>query len=255
MKRAPTPPKASTSETDEDAFLRRYRELDYARPAVTVDIAVFTISESELQVLLIRRNEHPYRDRWALPGGFVRVGDAFDDQGEDLDQAAARELREETGLPDGAIFFEQLYTFGEAYRDPRTRVITVAYYALIPPQLAPSVHAGSDAKEAAWHALRELKAKQLAFDHASILDTALRRLRGKLDYSTIAFQLVPESFSIAELRAVHEIIEGNPLDPGNFRRRFNRLLEDGAVVVAPGKRLTGSRPAKLYRFVADAPAG
>lgn len=226
-----------------------YRPAAHERPAVTVDIAVFTLLEGQLQVLLVQRDGHPFKGRWALPGGFVRVGDAVHDQGEDLGQAAERELAEETGLTEGSVYLEQLYTFGRAYRDPRMRVFTVAYFALVSPELAPRVRAGSDAAAASWHRVSELPRLALAFDHDDILDVALQRLRGKLDYSDIAFELVPEHFTTAELRAVHEAIAGRRLDPGNFRRSFNRLVERGLVETMPQKRATSARPAQVYRFV------
>lgn len=238
-----TPPPQS-----EEAYLEGYREGRHPRPALTVDIVVLSILDNELKVLLIRRKAHPFRGRWALPGGFVSVGDAYDDQGEDLEQAARRELAEETGLAEGSVFLEQLYTFGDAYRDPRTRIITVAYYALVKPDLAPQVSAGSDAAEAEWHAVGDLPALELAFDHERILQVALERVRGKLDYSDIAYELVPDSFTIGELRSVHERIEGRKLDRGNFRRRFNRALEDGRIEQTTQLRPTSARPAKLYRF-------
>lgn len=224
-------------------------ELDYPRPAVTVDLVIFTLLNDGLSLLLIRRKAAPFRDRWALPGGFVRVGDGVEEQGEDLEQAATRELREETGLPGHSLFLEQLYTFGKAYRDPRMRVVTVAYYALIRPELATKVHAGSDAADAGWFDLRQLDDIPLAFDHQEIVDLALSRIRGKIDYTPIAFELVPERFTITELRSVHEIIKGQSYDRGNFRRRFNRMMADGILETCAGKRATASKPAQLYRFV------
>lgn len=251
-KGAAKPERADRSERgeadSEQEFLSEYRARDYPRPSVAVDIVVLTILDTDLKVLLIRRKNHPFRGAWALPGGFVDVGDAEKDQGEDLDEAARRRLSEETKLPRGSVFLEQLYTFGKANRDPRMRVISVAYYALVRPDLAPFVGAGVDATDAGWRSVSELDALDLAFDHREIVDTALDRVRGKLDYSNIAFELVPETFSIPELRAVFEVVYGAPQDPGNFRRRFNRMLEDGLIVRAPGKRLTASKPAQVFRF-------
>lgn len=245
MAARPLKPKAGATEA---AYLAAYRKKVYPRPSVTVDLLIFTILDADLKLLLIRRKEPPFAGAWALPGGFVRVGDTFTDQGEDLDSAARRELSEETGLPVGQLFLEQLGAFGKAYRDPRTRVITVAYMALIRPDLAPFVHAGSDAAEAGWCSVRELDARELAFDHAEIVAAGIARLREHVERSTIAFELVPATFTIAELRAVFEVILGTPYDPGNFRRRFLRLVEDGAIEPAPGKRVTTSKPAKVYRF-------
>jgi 8-oxo-dGTP diphosphatase len=233
---------------EEKAFLSKYRPGDYPRPSVTVDIVVLTIVDAELRVLLVKRKEHPFKDTWALPGGFVRVGDGHKDQGEDLDAAAARELEEETGLKPSMAYLEQLYTFGKANRDPRMRVITVAYYALVRPDLVPLVRAGGDVAEANWFATRTIHKLALAFDHAEILEQALERIAGKLDYSDIAFNLVAQTFTIPELRSVHEIVTGAAQDPGNFRRKFNRMLEDGVIEKAPGKRITASKPATVYRF-------
>jgi len=174
------------------------------------------------------------------------VGMTPEEQGEGIDEAASRELEEETGLPAGACFLEQLYTFGKPNRDPRGRVVSVAYYALIRPTLAPMVRAGGDAAHAGWVSVSEVK--KLAFDHREIFDRAVERIRGKLDYSNIAFALVPETFTIPELRAVHEVIKGRAYDKGNFRRRFQRMLTDGTIAIAPGKRLTTSKPAKVYKF-------
>ncbi|MBI3182600.1 MAG: NUDIX hydrolase [Myxococcales bacterium] len=233
---------------EERAFLARYKAGDYARPAVAVDLVVLTVVDAELRVLLIKRDEHPFKGKWALPGGFVRVGDGQKDQGEDLDAAATRELEEETGLDRKWVYLEQLYTFGRAHRDPRMRVITVAYFALVRPDLVPMVRAGGDAAMADWFLMRNLGKVSLAFDHEEIVRAALRRVAGKLEYSDVAFSLVPLTFTVPELRAVHEIVTGEKQDPGNFRRRFNRMLESGVIEKAPGKRITASKPATVYRF-------
>lgn len=215
---------------------------------MSVDIVVFTVIDTDLKVLLIRRAAAPHEGAWALPGGFVRVSDG-PDQGESLDQAAHRELSEETGLPQGSAFLEQLYTFGEPGRDPRTRVITVAYYALVRSDLVTLVRAGTDAAEARWCSINSERPSKLAFDHDMILDRALERIRGKIEYSPIGFELVPPTFTVAELRAVHEAIKGTTYDPGNFRRRFVRMKTDGVIEQAPGKRHTGTKPARVYRFI------
>jgi 8-oxo-dGTP diphosphatase len=229
-----------------------YRASDYPRPSVTVDIVVFTVVDGDLKVLLIERAEAPFAGCWALPGGFVRVSDAAD-QGEDLDAAAMRELSEETGLAAGSVFLAQLYTFGAPRRDPRTRVITVAYYALVPPDRAALVRAGSDAARARWWSVAsDLCDVTLAFDHSRILEVALTRVRSSVDDAPLAFELVPPTFTIAELRAVYEAIKGQGYDPGNFRRRFLRMKTDGIIEQAPGKRQTGTKPAKIYRFRARA---
>lgn len=234
--------------SDEAKFLAEYDAGQYPRPSVAVDIVIFTILDADLKVLLIERENHPFKGAWALPGGFVRIGPDAKDQGEDLDDAAKRRLYEETRLPKGSVYLEQLFTFGEAGRDPRTRVITVAYYALVRPDLAPFVRAGEDAAAADWVSVSRLEEVKLAFDHRRIIETALERIRGKIDYTNIAFELVPETFSIPELRAVYEVIKGTQYDPGNFRRRFNRMVTDGIIQQAVGKRITRSKPAQVYRF-------
>jgi 8-oxo-dGTP diphosphatase len=239
---------ARRADASEATFLEGYQADAFQRLSVTVDLVVFTIIDAQLAVLLVKRQEHPFKGRWALPGGFVRVGPSAAAQGEDLDAAAARELREETGLESSRVYLEQLYTFGQAGRDPRTRVITVAYVALIRPDLAPFVKAGGDASRAEWFPSEAVGGMELAFDHRSIIDVALSRIRGKLEYSTIAFDLVPATFTIPELRNVHSIVLDRPVDPGNFRRRFNRMVDDHLIEKAPGKRITASKPATVYRF-------
>lgn len=248
---AASSPAAAPLPAEEHAFIRDYRArvADYGRPSVTVDLVVFTVRDTDLKLLLVRRKAPPYRGWWSLPGGFVRVGDGVDDQGEDLEAAAHRELEEETGLPRGSAFLEQLYTFGRAHRDPRMRIISVAWYALIRPDLAPLVTAGSDAEAVRWVSVGHERPATLAFDHDRIVDTALERIRGKVDYAPIAFDLVGETFTVAELRAVYEAIKGADYDAANFRRRFRRMEADGLVVKAPGKRHTARRPAAVYRFV------
>ncbi len=196
-----------------------------------------TIIDAQLRILLVKRKAPPFKGGWALPGGFVRVGEGTD-QGEDLDATARRELEEETGLSPERVFLEQLYTFGKSNRDPRLRVITVAYYALVRPDLAPLVKAGGDVSDAEWFEVTSLKKMELAFDHRDIFTAALERVRGKLDYSDIAFELVPMTFTIPELRHVFAIVTGKQMDPGNFRRRFNRMMENGVLEKAPGKRIT-----------------
>lgn len=234
----------------EEAFLAAYRATNYPRPSVTVDLAIFTIFRGDLKVLLIQRGGHPYRGAWALPGGFVDVGEGTGkDQGEDLEEAAHRELEEETNLPRGSCYLEQLYTFGKAGRDPRTRVISVAYLALVRPALQELTVAGDDASDAGWFSLSEVGAGlPLAFDHAQILQKAVDRLRGKVDYSTIAFDLVGESFTVKELRQVYEAVKGRTYDEKNFYRRFRRMCDDGIIVRVPEKRTTSTRHAACYAF-------
>ena len=235
----------------EAAFLTAYRPDAYPRPAVTVDLVVLTVVDAELRVLLVRRNEHPSKGGWALPGGFVRVGDGHRDQGEDLEAAAARELEEETGLKPTQVVLAQLATFGRAGRDPRMRVVTVAYYALVRPDLVPLVRPGGDANEVGWREVEAARRSKLAFDHKEILETALGRLRSLIASTDIAAGLVPATFTIPELRHVHGLVTGEPPDPGNFRRRVQRMLEDKIIEQAPGKRITSSKPALVYRFTSQ----
>jgi 8-oxo-dGTP diphosphatase len=217
---------------------------EYARPQVTVDTVVFTIRNQDLKVLLIRRGNEPFVGSWALPGGFVEVSD-HDPQGESTDDAACRELEEETGLRRADVFLEQLYTFGDPGRDPRGRTITVAYFALV--RTGVHVRSGSDATAAEWYSIQELP--ELAFDHAHIIDVALNRIRGKIDYEPrIANSLVPAEFTQADLRQVHEVVKGVKYDKSNFAKRFKRMVEDGKLREAPGKRATDGRPARLYRM-------
>jgi len=203
---------------------------------VTVDIVIFALRDGELDVLLIQRGIPPFQGRWALPGGFVR-------DGESLESAARRELEEEAGVRD--VYLEQLYTFGEPGRDPRGRVVTVAYYALLTTEAAPLV-AGTDAGAARWMPAR--KHPPLAFDHERILAYALERLVNKLEYTTVGFKLLPKTFTLGQLQRVYEAVLGRALDKRNFRRKMSLLgiltpldewVQDGP-----------SRPAQLYRFSA-----
>lgn len=258
MKVAPKSAKKSPArdpqDPSEERFLDKYRPGAFPRPSVTVDLVILTVQDKDLKVLLVQRNEHPFKGRWALPGGFVRVSDDRKDQGEDLDAAALRELEEETGLSPatcGRFFLEQVKTFGRPGRDPRMRVISVAYFALVRSDLVPLIRAGGDVTNARWFSVAELPREDaLAFDHAEILTATLDKARADLDRSTIAFELVAETFTIQELRAVHEAIRGEALDPGNFRKKFLRMIEDGLIEAARGKRATASKPASVYRFAA-----
>ncbi len=213
----------------------------YARPSVTVDVVVFTLQEADLEVLLVRRGQRPFAGMWALPGGFVRLD-------ESLDEAARRELHEEAGV--GDVFLEQLYTFGDPARDPRTRVITVAYYALVPYEAVAGHHAGTDATETAWFSLSALP--ELAFDHRQIVDYALERLRNKLEYTMVGFRLLPDTFTLSDLQRAYEIILGEELDKRNFRRKILAadILEETGELFREGE----GRPARLYRYRDDAVA-
>ena len=236
----------------EEEFLARYRPEDFARPSVAVDIVVLTIepTQGELSVLLVQRNEHPFKGAWALPGGFLRVGPSAKNQGEDLDAAAVRELEEEAGLSAKDVLLEQLHAFGKAGRDPRMRGRpSVAYYALVRPDLLPFVRPGGDVSSVRWMSVAKALEAPLAFDHEDILDGRDRaRHRERLETTSVARSLVPDPFTIPELRAAFEVVSGEKLDHGNFRRKFNALVESGVVVRAPGKRATASKPAAVYRF-------
>jgi len=200
---------------------------------LAVDIVVFTVHEQALKVLLIQRGIEPFQGQYALPGGFVLAGETLED-------AAFRELREETGTRD--VFLEQLYTFGDPERDPRGRVVTVAYYALVPTDKSPLIP-GTDAAAAAWFALDELP--PLAFDHGKIIAYAVDRLRNKLEYTTVGFELLPAKFTLGALQALHEAILGKPLDKRNFRRK---ILSLGLVKPSKEMQATGHRPALLFSF-------
>ena len=206
---------------------------EYARPALAVDCVVFGLDE-DLQVLLIRRDIEPFQGRWALPGGFVRLD-------ETLDEAARRELEEETGV--SRLYLEQLYTFGDIGRDPRERVVSVAYYALV--KLSDHrVKAATDAREAAWFSVDDLP--KLAFDHDKILQVALARLKGKVRYQPIGFELLPPKFTLSALQKLYEIVLERSLDKRNFRKKVLSMgfLEDLDEV----EQDVAHRAARLYRF-------
>jgi 8-oxo-dGTP diphosphatase len=211
---------------------------DYELPTLTlaVDLAILTVRENQLQVLVIERGIEPYRGQSALPGGFVL-------DGEDLPEAAERELAEETGLDGKALHLEQLYTYGAPNRDPRGRVVSVAYLALAPNLPIPA--AGSDASGARWAPVQEVRTA-LAFDHNKIVDDAVERARSKLEYTTLAAFFCANEFTIGDLRHVYEVVWNMPLDPRNFSRKVANT--EGFVEPTGGKRVpeTG-RPAALYQ--------
>ncbi|GAA1394837.1 NUDIX hydrolase [Catellatospora coxensis] len=207
---------------------------DYPAFSVTADLVVLTVQDNEMRVLLVRRGIEPYRGQWALPGGFVLPD-------EDLDAAAARELREETGLTAPVGHLEQLASYGAPGRDPRGRVVTVAYLALLPHLPAPV--AGSDAEGAAWTAL---PVAELAFDHARILADGVERARAKLEYSPLATAFCPPEFTISELREVYETVWGARLDPRNFHRK---VTGTPGFIEPVGRSIAAERgrPAQLFR--------
>lgn len=209
---------------------------EFERPGLTVDGVIFGLDfeEETLKVVLVERDVEPFEGMWALPGGFVR-------NGESLEDAALRELREETGIKD--VFLEQLYTFGKPNRDPRGWVVSVAYYALV----APDQHhllATTDARRAEWFPVNKLP--KLAFDHAEVLQTALQRLRGKLTYAPIGFELLPDKFSIRQLQTLYEIVLGQKLDNRNFRKKIFSL--DVLKELNEMQTNVAHRAARLYKF-------
>jgi 8-oxo-dGTP diphosphatase len=207
---------------------------EYSRPALTVDAVVFGLDDEDLKVLLIRRALEPFQGKWALPGGFVRVEESLED-------AVRRELHEETGIPQ--LFLEQLYTFGDVDRDPRERVVTVAYYALV--KLSDHrIKAATDARDVAWFAVSE--ARGLAFDHDRILAVALERLKGKVRYQPIGFELLPPQFTLSQLQRLYETVLETRLDKRNFRKKI--LGMDFLVALDEVQKDVAHRAARLYRF-------
>lgn len=207
---------------------------EYPRPALTVDCVVFGLDDEDLKVLLIRRGVEPFAGRWALPGGFVRMEESLDD-------AARRELDEEAGIRPNHL--EQLYTFGTPGRDPRGRVVTVAYFALV--KLSDHVpHAATDARDAAWFSVWDTP--KLAFDHADVLGTALHRLKGKVRYQPIGFELLPPKFTLTQLQRLYEVILERELDKRNFRKKI--LAMDLLEELDEVEQDVSHRAARLYRF-------
>lgn len=204
---------------------------DYPRPAVTTDICLFTVMEDDLKILLVRRGGEPFKGAWALPGGFLQ-------ETETLDQCAARELKEEAGV--SGAHLEAFATFSDPKRDPRYRVVTAAYFALVP-AAEHTLTSGSDADEAQWHSMAALP--KLAFDHSEIITAARRALIARLNREPLALALLPPSFTLTQIQKVYEAIEGQPLDKRNFRRAIlarNWIRETGNM--ERGRQ----RPAMLY---------
>lgn len=245
------------SSEEERKFLKSYDASKYERPSVTADIVIFTIDDDdELSILLIKRGGFPYKDCWAIPGGFLEVGK------ESIDEAAARELKEETGVEN--VFLNQLYTFGKPDRDPRTVVVSVAYMALVPKNML-AISAGDDASDARLLKIKydvsglifydndiTITEKDLAFDHIDVIKMAIKRLRNRIDYEDDAFNLLKdkESFTISELKKIHETIKNKQLDLPNFRKMFLRnYVQEGKVIeLHPTSGGTKGKPAMLYKF-------
>jgi 8-oxo-dGTP diphosphatase len=206
----------------------------YEQPGVTVDLAIFTVSEGQLKVMLIKRAASPFQGFWSLPGGFLKAG-------ESLDEAAQRVLNEKAPVSD--VYMEQLYTFGAPKRDPRSRVITIAYIALIPWQSLPQPETAK-VTDLTWASVDDLP--KLAFDHRDILAYAVKRLRAKVSYSSIVYGLMPKRFRLSELQSMYECIINDKLDKRNFRKQ---MLATGLLKETGRKDLAGAhRPAMLYQF-------
>ena len=241
----------------EQEFLKNYDASKYERPSVTADIVIFTLDdEDDLNILLIKRGGYPYKDYWAIPGGFLNVGI------ESIDDAAARELKEETNVD--KVYLKQLYTFGDLGRDPRTTVISVAYMALVPKQML-DIRAGDDAQDARLFKIKyevdgllfvngktKIREKDLAFDHAKIIKMAIPRLRNRIDYEDDAFNLLKnkEEFTISELKKIYETIKNEKLNLPNFRKAFLReYVETGKVIELDKTASTRGRSARLYKYI------
>jgi 8-oxo-dGTP diphosphatase len=206
----------------------------YELPGVTVDLVIFTVSEGLLKALLVKRAEEPFAGCWSIPGGFLKAG-------ESLDEAAVRVMHDKTGVKE--VYLEQLYTFGDPDRDPRARVITVTYFALIPWK---NLNQPTSAKVAdvAWFPVDDLPS--LAFDHKKIMNYAIARLRAKASYSNIVYGLMPEKFRLSDLQKMYEIIINKPLDKRNFRKR---MLATGLLLETGSRDIAGAhRPAMLFKF-------
>lgn len=211
-----------------------YDETAFERPSVTVDLTIFTVDNNELKALLVKRSSWPFEGSWALPGGFI-------DMDESLEEAAERTLHDKTGLTEN-IYLEQLYTFGKPERDPRTRVITVGYLAMVN---ADEIETGSleDSEEVEWMSV--YSRPELAFDHDEILDYAVKRLRWKLEYTTAAFSFLSEKFTLSDLQNTYETVFDKEFDKRNFRKKIRK--NDLVEYTGEKEKNVSHRPAKLYR--------
>ncbi len=219
-----------TQEKPEFDSLKEYDEEAFDRPSVTVDLIIFTVKDNDLKLLLKKRDSWPDEGKWALPGSFIEMD-------ESLEEAAKRTLHEKTGLDD--VYLEQLYTFGQPERDPRTRVITVGYYALVNYEEVRDV---DELENVEWYSAYELP--ELAFDHSEIADYSIERLRAKMEYSTAAYSFLPEKFTLSDFQEVYETVFDKEFDRRNFRRK----LKKKDIVEDTGEKTEGvsHRPAKLY---------
>ena len=219
---------------EEKEFLEEYHAEQYDRPSVAVDLLIFTIDKNELKVLLVKRKEFPFKDYYALPGVFVKMN-------ESLEEAAKRALYEELFLKD--IYLEQIYTFGDVDRDPRMRVISIAYMALVPNEKCkPSV--GERVSATSWFSFKEFEQEKIAFDHSDIIKITVERIRNKAEYTPVLFALMPEVFTLSELQKVYEVVLGKLLFKANFRKKIMPF------VCETGEMSTGekNRPSKYYRY-------
>lgn len=248
----PSQGKTRPTPLDEAAFLATYDPTAFERPSVTVDVVLLAPFDGHLHTLLIRRPDHPFKGKWALPGGFIQMN-------ESLEEAAARVLRAKTGLDQ--VFLEQLATFGSVHRDPRTRILSVAYFALVDPGRFQEVAVPSEDAVVAkilvpWAGSEggpvgvkgnSGQRLQLAFDHSEIIGRAVQRIRGKLDYSPVGFEFLAETFTLLDLQKVHETVLGRRLNKDSFRKR---MLASGQLEPT-GEIQQGvvHRPAALYRFL------
>ncbi|HEY1101283.1 MAG TPA: NUDIX domain-containing protein [Myxococcota bacterium] len=241
------------SGADDRAFLQRYRLEDFPRPSVAVDVVALTVLDGHLNVALYTRTAPPATGLLALPGGFVGIDEGLDD-------AARRLLKDKAGLRD--VFLEQLYTFGEPGRDPRGRIISVAYVALVDAVRFNAEDSSVGAASRRWRidvpwpgetggpvdvVDDRGRVQQLAFDHAAVLGTAVKRLRGKLDYTPVGFQLLPAEFTLRQLQDVHEAVRGEGVNKDSFRRRM--LASGHLEATGSYERNVTWRPAELYRFI------
>jgi 8-oxo-dGTP diphosphatase len=211
--------------------------MEYQKPSVTVDIVIFTIKDNDLKILLVKRKIEPFKNKWAIPGGFVKIDESLED-------AAKRELQEETGVED--VYLEQLYTFGAPKRDPRGRVITVAYMALVNSEYL-ELKARTDVSDVQWFSVGKLP-QHLAFDHKEIISYSLKRLKWKFEYTTVAFSLLPKEFAMSQLQRIYEIVFSKKFDKRNFNKKILSLniLKEEKI-----KKNVSYRPPKLYSLKKD----